>query len=1544
MATGGAAKMEGQDRPSFRRVLHQLMQLDAYAPVQHRERTGTAEMSFSQQRLWFLCQFEGASVAYNILEGWRLIGPLNLQALERSLVEIIRRHEALRTTFPMIDGRVVQRIRPHFDFKIDVVDFTASPASCRERQAEQAIAKALRKPFDLARGPLFRATLIKLEKENHILLLMPHHIVGDGTSIGILLRELCSLYDAFSQGRPSPLEPLDIQYADFAEWQSERLQGAILRKQLAYWSDQLKGVVPLELPTERARPAQQSYRGDTLFFSLDPSLTNELSALSRHEGTTLFMLLVSAFHTLLHRYTHADDLVTGSPMANRNRPELESLIGFFVNSMVLRSDFSGDPTFREILKRMRETVLWAYVHRDVPFEKMVEALQPGRDATRNPVFQIMFAQQKPSWKVLNLRGLQSHALPIQNQTAKLDLSMYIVEEPHALSGWLEYSTDLFERSSMKRLLGHFQSLLKGLVANPGARVSDLPLLTPEEEQDLLVERNQTAAEYPRTSCIHDLFEARAAETPEALAFSCAGEGLTCGQLNAQANRLARYLRGHGVLPNYHVGLCMPRSLDMAVALLAILKTGAAYVPLDPAYPSERLSFLIQDSAIDLLLSDSMPTAQLAPGVTVVPVRQTLESLAKTPADNLGIDISPESAAYVIYTSGSTGQPKGVVGSHRGALNRLTWMWMTYPFTGNEVCCAKTSLSFVDSVWEIWGGVLWGVRTVLVEDQVVQDPQRFVALLAREQVTRLVLVPSLLSVLLESYHDLAKRLPHLQYWVSSGEPLLVDLLQRFQQVLPDRILLNLYGSTEVAADATCYDTRTLNHSRSVPIGRPIANTQVYILGPRMLPVPVGVCGELYVAGEGLAIGYWNRPELTSEKFIPDPFSKRPGARLFRTGDRASYLADGNIEYMGRVDRQVKVRGVRIELEEIEATLAQHPRVRQAAVTAIDDGAGDNRLVAFVVRETAKAGTDSPEDAQREITKAVQERIPEWQHLWDATYSQNLHPADSTFDTSGWNSSYTGTPIPPEQMREWLDHTVDRILALGPQSVLEIGAGSGMLLHRIAPQCIRYCGTDFSPTAIKRLEAHVKKRGLRHVELRQQPAEDFSGFECESFDTVILNSVIQYFPNVAYLVRVLEGATRILRPRGTIFIGDVRNLPLLGAFHASVEMEYANSSTSLGQLRQRIQKRIFDEHELVIDPLFFSALGAHIPLLKDARVLLKRGTSDSEMNRYRYDVVLSERPPVMRRNVSLQYDWEKERGSLESVRNNLREAKPVSMVLKSVPNARVAADFKAFDVLQGADLVQTVTQLRGKVRSACANAVHPEDFWGLAKDLGYSAEVCLTWTGGPDCYDVRLERDGFLSQCLHADPPAAGAKEILTPEWSRYANDPMQSLLSRALIPQLRAFLKDRLPDNMSPSAYVILEKFPLTPSGKIDRLSLIAPAPVVAKNPNNTAPAQTAPEEILRGIWRELLQVENIHRDDNFFDLGGHSLVLVRLRSKLLEIFHQEFAITELFRYPTISSLAARLGRQPGGKQFALQGVYDRAKKQQQARQRWEHSRPRVRNA
>ena len=923
--------------------------------------------SFPQQLLWLLDQLDPGRAVYNLPGPVRLTGALDIAALEQSLNEIVRRHEALRTTFDEVDGTPMQVIAPGLELTLPVTDLRHLPAGEREAEARRLITEEARAPFDLARGPLVRAELLRLDDREHVLLLTMHHIVSDGWSLQVLNQELAALYEAFSAGRRSPLPELPIQYVDFAHWQREHLQGEALEKQLAYWRAQLAGTpAVLELPTDRPRPAERSFRGARHSMMLPASLTEALKALSRREGVTLFMTLLAAFQALLSRYTSHEDIVVGSPIANRTQTELEGLIGFFANLLVLRTDLSGDPGFRDLLGRVREVTLGAYAHQDLPFERLVEELQPERSLSHTPLFQVMLVLLNNPREALELPGLTLEPLEVDIGTAEFDLTLFMWEEAEGLNVLSEYNTDLFDAATITRMLTAFQNLLEGIVVDPEQRLSTLPLLTSTERRQLLVEWNESQADYPNQP-IHELFEAQAARTPDAVALVFEDKQLTYRELNRRANQLAHYLRKRGVGPEALVGVCMERSLEMVVGLLGILKAGGAYVPLDPGYPPERLAFMLEDSQVPWLLTeqrlwDEMNVGQdaiLSHVVRPILMDADWEAIAQESEQNPISGATADNLAYVIYTSGSTGRPKGVLGLHRGAVNRFAWMWDAYPFEAGEACCQRTSLNFVDSVWEIWGPLLQGVRTVLIPDEALKDAERLVQTLAAHHVTRIVLVPSLLRVVLDSYADLQSRLPELKYWVTSGEAISLELAQRFFEALPRSILINLYGSSEVSADVTCYDTRQMSEQlSSVPIGRPLANTQIYLLDRYLNPSPIGVPGELHAGGAGLARGYLNRPELSAEKFIPSPFSQEPGALLYKTGDLARYLPDGNIEYLGRLDHQVKVRGYRIELGEIEAALQAHPAVQETVVMAREDEPGEARLVAYVVPDPQYHDSSDP----------------------------------------------------------------------------------------------------------------------------------------------------------------------------------------------------------------------------------------------------------------------------------------------------------------------------------------------------------------------------------------------------------------------------------------------------------------------------------------------------------------------------------------------------------------------------------------------------------
>ena len=945
--------------------------------IPRRATRDTAPLSFAQQRLWFLDQLEPGSAVYNVPGALRLRGSLDVGTLGQSLHEIMRRHESLRTTFSMVEGEPVQVISPSVSVPFHVMDLTECPESEREGEARRLASEEARRPFDLTQGPLLRTTLIRLGKEDHVLLLTMHHIVSDGWSMGVLYRELSVLYEAFSKGQPSPLSSLPIQYADFAVWQRKWLRGEVLESQLSYWKKQLEGVpAVLSLPTDRPRPAVQSFRGQRQSIELSKELTQGLKALSRKEGVTLFMTLLAAFQTLLYRYTGQEDIVVGSPIANRNRTEIEGLIGFFVNTLVLRCNFSGNPTFKELLATVREVALGAYAHQDLPFENLVEELQPERSLSHSPLFQVMFVLQNAPNTALKFEGLSVSPVRVGANTAKFDLTLSMHEAVEGLRGSLEYNTDLFDDATMTRMLDHFEVLLQGIVANPAQRLSNLPLLTEAEKRRLLVEWNDTKTDYPRDRCIHELLEAQVERSPEAVAVVFEGKQLTYRELNQHANQLARFLSKLGVEPRAFIGICMERSLETVVAALAILKAGRAYVPLDPEYPKERLGFMLRDAQTSILLTQERLLERLPESETrCLCIDTSWESIGQESKENLRSGVSADDLAYVIYTSGSTGTPKGVAVTHR-AVNRLVMNTDYAQLTCGDVVAQAANFSFDATTFELWGALLHGARLVVIPQEDVLSPTALAAQIENEGITAMFLTTALFNQLVENIPSALGKLHHLLFGGEAVDPRRVkELLHKS----PPKRLLHVYGPTETTTFASWYLVKNVAEDAvTIPIGRPIANTQIYLLDQYLQPVPVGVPGELYIGEDGLALGYHNRPELTAEKFIPHPFSAERGARLYRTGDLARYLSDGNIEFLGRVDHQVKIRGFRIELGEIESVLSQHPALREIVVTAREDVSGDpsaplragKRLVAYVVPNQHRTPTTP------ELRSFLKEKLPDY----------------------------------------------------------------------------------------------------------------------------------------------------------------------------------------------------------------------------------------------------------------------------------------------------------------------------------------------------------------------------------------------------------------------------------------------------------------------------------------------------------------------------------------------------------------------------------------
>lgn len=1472
-----------------------------------------APLSSAQRRVLFLSELEPDSAFYHNLNAYRLTGPLQPAVLARCLEEITARHEVLRTAFLEVDGVPVQRVTAPAPTPLPVIDLRALPRPVREREHQRLMLAERSRPFDLAAGAVARFTVVLLGAEQAVLLASFHHAVIDGWSLAVFGRELQDLYEAFQIGLPSPLAPLPVQYAEFSRWQQEWSRSAKGARQLDFWVERLSGAPALlRLPTDRPRPAVQSYRGATHRFRLPAELAAQLTGLGARSGATLHMVLLSAFALLLSRYSGDHDLVVGGPVANRRRPELHGLIGFFANTLLYRVRPDLHASFEELLAQVRRTCLEAYEHQDVPVDEIAQRLAPERDLGHNPLYQVNFTLHNTPSLTESMADLRVLLLDTDADAARFDLDLNVLQTPDGLECFIDYATDLFDAATVARFARSFEVLLTAVAEDPSHPAGAYPIVPGDELHRILREWNDTAAPVPGTT-LTALFEAQAARTPEAVAVAVVDAGgaeLGYGELDRSANRLAHHLRAVGARPGEVVALLLDPAPETIAVLLGVMKSGAAFLLLDPAHPAERLAAMLADSGAAVLVTRGEPGVET--DARVVRLDTDGEAIAARP------DTAPDSGAtqddplYLMYTSGSTGAPKAVVLAHRHLVNYLSWVTGRFaPERGSGVP-VHSSLAFDLTVTSVFAPLLVGQHLLLPPSGAAPGTALPLLLDRAAPGTDLAFVKLTPSHLRLLEHRGSGRLP-ARTVIIGGEGLYEESIADLRG--PDGpVLVNEYGPTETAVACTAHQVSAQRSPFGrVPIGTPIANTRVYVLDEAMRPVPVGVTGELYVGGAGVGYGYWRRPALTAERFVPDPFADEPGARLYRTGDFVRHLPGGDLEYLGRRDEQVKLRGYRIELGEIEAALTAHPAVRQCAVDLVRRPSGEDQLTAFVRLRP-----------QSQAANWRHERLEEWHRLYEDTYRDLREEADPSFNLAGWSSSYTGRPLDRGEMAAWLDDTVARIRALNPARVLEIGCGTGMITSRVAGSCSSYLGTDLSPAAIAYLRRTLPGTPAAGAELLAAPAH-LSVPEGREFDTVVLNSVIQYFPSVDYLLEVLERAVAAMPAGGHIFLGDLRSLPLLELFHTSVQAHKAPAAMRISELRSRIQRAVANEPELCLGPGLFEGLARRWPRLLKVRTLLKRGRYRNELSRYRYDVVLTVRaadsPACSSAYSSIdspvdssidpepdrhELDWAAEGLELEAFTRTLGERTPQRLLLRNIPNGRLSADNELHRLLAERDSASSVGELLGATGARVPGGVEPEDLWALEEQHGYRVE--LSWhtgraDGAFDALLVRKDTFGAPASRRLTEPLAAF-------EPQRYANDPLWHRAASAAVPQITEHLRERLPEPMLPGRFVVLAQLPLTPNGKADRAMLrrLAADPAGAERPALEVAARplTATEQAVAEIWQELLHCTDVTAEDDFFGLGGHSLLTLQLVFRLRRRFEVELPVRTPFEYRTLSELAAHL--------------------------------------
>lgn len=1452
--------------------------------------------SFAQQRMWFLNELDGNSTAYNIPVLLELTGLIFIEKIKQSFEMISMRHETLRTIFKKDEnGNVYQYVLDNPLFGFEVIDAKFDSSINIEEQVEEVLQKKYLVNFDLQNGPMFIIRLISLSEEQHFMLLIMHHIISDGWSMGVLTKEFTHIYSKLVSNEEVTLPALPIQYIDFAVWQNQYMQSADIKQQELYWKNKLNNLSPiLDFPKDFTRPNIQDYKGDTEIFAIPKSQLNEFKK-TLGNNFTLFMGLLSVFNILLYRYTGKSDLAVGTPIANRNISDIEPLIGFFVNTVIIRNNIDQNMSFYNVLEHVKTNTLEAYANQDVPFEHIVEITQPERSLSYTPFTQIRFILQNASINNIKIKNLQISSKIINTKTSKFDLTVAFVENEQGLQGVIEYSSALFKKESIIRIINHYNKLLNNIIKTPNVPIKKLDFLT-EYEEELFSQKLNLLGQYDTNNMFNVFFENNAKIFPSNIAIKYQDKKYTYKQLNSISNVFANILLNASISLGDRVVVCIGDPVKRIISILSLLKLGAIFIPLDPKFPIIRLKNLVNDITPKLLLIDNVHFSTLYEKNYILLNEQMMYDFSCKNSDgNLNRSIPPKNPAYIIYTSGSTGKPKGVCIPHIAIVNYAKGFTEKINLEQGDSIAAMGSSAADFWYTAMFGSFFVGATLYLVSDDDYLDPSRLASLFTKCPVDYLKVVPSHLKALIED-SSTCKLFPK-KGLIFGGETSDVKLINKIKQLSCNSFLIfNHYGPTETTIGVATYslNKQEQHYELTLPIGKPLNNCNLYVLDTNMKPVPINVIGKLYIGGLCVANGYFNNPVITAQKFIPNPLSKveNENNRIYDTGDLVKYLSDGNIVFVGRYDSQIKLRGFRIEIGEIENTILGYHQIKNAIVLRSKER---DELNAFIVLKKS----------DKDRSKFEEQHVASWEEFYEQFDRQNNNEYSPNDNYYGWNSSYTGLPIPIKDMDIWFKTIVERILQLKPKNVLEIGCGYGLFLFNIADKVERYLGIDFSSISLEHVKSKLKGQELqKKVLLLKRRAHELTDIEACKYDTIIINSVVQYFPSINYLMKVLKQCCAFIKKPGKIFIGDVRNLLLYDAFLTSIAMHDKALNTTIADISFEMNRKKAIEKELIIDPNFFANLHKYLPEIQIIKILPRINTLDNELLTYRYDVVIH----VGNQNdiylIDNWIDYEEGLFTIEKIKNIILTSSPDYIAIKGIPNVKLNKILYVEHLTKISSMFNTTLHDVNENYAECfIDTPDIRDYINISKETSYEIEI--TWDGSDATGAFNII---FFNPKLNFGKILPKFKlQEQNNNLHHWANDPLKIEYQQEFIKKLKKYLYKHLLEPMVPNNFYFFDVLPLLPNGKTDKEYL----QIFAKNTTNNknllfAPAVTVIEKYLVSLVEEILSLKKVSVTDNFFDLGGHSLLATKLITRIRAYYQIDFPIKKVFECPIIRELSKEI--------------------------------------